>query len=89
MSGGHFCYEQYRIAEIEDQIQELIDTNDDSEYGGEYEARTIARFEQCRDALAAAAKMLHRVDWLVSGDDGEESFHQRWDAELGSGEDGL
>jgi hypothetical protein len=27
--------------------------------------------------------MAQRVDWLISGDDGEESFHQRWKEELG------
>jgi len=27
--------------------------------------------------------MLNRVDWLVSDDDGEDTFHQRWNEELG------
>jgi hypothetical protein len=26
--------------------------------------------------------MTQRIDWLMSGDDSEESFHSRWDTEI-------
>jgi hypothetical protein len=32
--------------------------------------------------VKAAAKILHRIDWLVSGDDGEDSFLRRWDEDV-------
>ena len=25
---------------------------------------------------------LHRIDWLVSGDDGEDTFHARWKEDM-------
>ena len=42
---------------------------------------TLAKFVEARDTLRKAAEMIQRVDWLVSGDDGEESFHRRWEEE--------
>ena len=42
---------------------------------------TLAKFAKARDTLIKASQMAQRVDWLVSGDDGEESFHRRWEEE--------
>jgi len=87
MSGGHFEYQQYRLHDIASQIKELIESNDD-EYewgyrrGNGYSAETIEKFKIAVDTLEKAAIMAQRVDWLVSGDDGEDSFHHRWDEEL-------
>jgi len=87
MSGGHFEYQQYRLHDIASQIKELIASNDD-EYewgyrrGNGYSAETIEKFKIAVDTLEKAAIMAQRVDWLVSGDDGEDSFHRRWDEEL-------
>ena len=44
--------------------------------------RTLAKFVEARDTLKRAGIMAQRVDWLLSGDDGEETFHQRWEEEL-------
>jgi hypothetical protein len=43
---------------------------------------TVAKFIEARDTLRRASVMAQRVDWLVSGDDGEESFHRRWEEDL-------
>ena len=90
MSGGHFDYDQYRISRIADDIQQLIDSNDDESLndfgekrGRGYTPETIARFKVAVFTLHKAQIMAQRVDWLVSGDDGEESFHKRWSEELG------
>jgi len=89
MSGGHFDYAQYRLNDIASAIDELIAGNDDktqNEYG---EARgygfgptTIERFREAAHGLRMAAEMAQRVDWLVSGDDGEGTFHERWAEEV-------
>ena len=34
------------------------------------------------DLLRSAAIYVQRIDWLVSGDDGEDSFHRRLQKEL-------
>ncbi len=89
MSGGHFEYQQYRIEDIARGIEELIESNDDeslNEWGDRrgrgYSVETIEKFKIAVDTLRKAAIMAQRVDWLVSGDDGEDSFHRRWDKEL-------
>jgi hypothetical protein len=89
MSGGHFDYAQYRIEDIARGIEELIESNDDeslNEWGDRrgrgYSVETIEKFKIAVDTLRKAAIMAQRVDWLVSGDDGEDSFHRRWDKEL-------
>ena len=43
---------------------------------------TLAKFAEARDTLKRAGIMAQRVDWLLSGDDGEETFHKRWEEEL-------
>ena len=89
MSGGHFDYDQYKIDQIADSIETLIYNNDDEtedEYGWRrgrgYRPDTIAKFKEALDTCRRAAKMAHRIDWLVSGDDGEDTFHKRWQEDL-------
>lgn len=89
MSGGYFDYQQYRIHDIAASISELIASNDDdtpTEFGGTvgnlFSQDTIAKFEEAELTLRKAEAMAQRVDWLVSGDDSEESFHSRWKEEL-------
>ena len=85
MSGGHFIYAQYHVEEIAREIESLIETNDDEtldEWGGRrgrnYPPEVIDRFREAAHTLYQAAEMAQRVDWLVSGDDGEGSFLKRW-----------
>ena len=77
MSGGHFDYNQHRISEIADDVEQLILSNT------EYSEETIAEFRKGLDALNKAVIYAQRIDWLVSGDDGEESFHRRLSEEMG------
>lgn len=87
MSGGKFEYIQYRIDQAADElnsyIRRCVDEIQD-EYGSkpEYAKETLEKFRECETTLRRAAAMLQRVDWLASGDDGEKSFHCRWDEEL-------
>lgn len=86
MSGGHFNYDQYSIGYIADAIEEVIATNDDKSLdqwghpkGRWYSGATIERFREAVCALRQAQWMAQRIDWLLSCDDSEESFHERWD----------
>lgn len=90
MSGGHFDYKQYEIGYIADEVQQLILTNDSTEkneWGDEkgyhFSSETIAEFKKGLDLLRQAQIYAQRIDWLVSGDDGEDSFHSRLQEELG------
>ena len=89
MSGGHFGYDQYRIDQIADQVEQLILTNDSEELndwgdrrGRNFNPSTINEFRIALRTLREAAIYAQRIDWLVSGDDGEESFHRRLNADL-------
>jgi hypothetical protein len=84
MSGGYFNYDQYRIQYIADMIEQLILNNDsdkldpyDYPIGRHYSKETMVEFEVGLDYLRKAIIYAQRIDWLVSGDDGEETFHER------------
>jgi hypothetical protein len=90
MSGGHFDYNQCHIEDIAEKIEHLIASNndDDIDYYGDpkgrfYSEETIEEFKQGLQALRIAYVYAQRIDWLVSGDDGEDSFHKRLRDELG------
>ena len=89
MSGGHFDYIQYRIDQTADEVKSFIrrcesGERDEYDYQRAYTPETIARFRECELTLRRAAAMLQRVDWLASGDDGEDDFHLRWADEVPS-----
>ena len=88
MSGGSFDYVQFRFGEIVESIRSTIANNDSDEkdeWGGTIGEHLppdiIAKFAETADAVERAAKMVTRVDWLLSGDDGEDSFRCRWTEE--------
>jgi len=89
MSGGYFDYKQYEIDTIADSINQLIKNNVSreidsfgDEIGRKYPVDIIEKFKLTVKTLRLAAVMAQRVDWLVSGDDGEDSFRARWKEEM-------
>ena len=90
MSGGRFDYKQHYIRDIVDSIKDEIATNnikpgwvDDEEWDGQiYSDKTIAKFKEAIKVLRIAEVYAQRVDWLLSGDDDEESFHERLQEDL-------
>lgn len=111
MSGGHFEYAQYKIADIYNSIEEYLqgreldecdiewyikeyfNTDEEAEYlrkhhrtipnQNEFSEETLAEFKKAVHILKQAEIYAQRIDWLLSGDDGEESFHERLKKELG------
>lgn len=89
MSGGYFDGAQYRITDIASDIEELIRNNDSDEkdefgdyMGRHYPPEIIIKFKDAVRLLRLAHIYAHRIDWLVCGDDGEESFIERLKEEL-------
>ena len=89
MSGGHFQYDQYKIGYIADEVKQLILDNDSTEkdeYGYEkghhYSKEVIEKFEEAYILLRKAQIAAQRIDWLVSGDDGPETFLERWQEDM-------
>ena len=51
-------------------------------YYPDYTEETINEFKKGVEILKKARIYAQRIDWLISGDDGEESFHERLKEEL-------
>ena len=79
MSGGHFDYAQHKITDIASEVEDMIENN-----WREFTPATIASFRTSLFFLRTAAVYAQRIDWLVSGDDGEETFLQRLHDDLRS-----
>lgn len=84
MSGGTFDYIQYRLHDIVERIEEEIKGNNTKpemwfgEWTGQiYSDDTIREFKNGIDLLNKALVYAQRIDWLLAGDDGEETFHER------------
>ena len=79
MSGGHFNYDQYKIGDIAQEIKKIVNFINSS---NGYSTKTIRKFNEAIGVLHTAEIMAQRIDWLICGDDGENTFHERWDEEL-------
>jgi len=79
MSGGHFDYQQYRLRDIASEISKLLNRND-----LDLRSETRTRFEEAIRALHVAEAYVQHIDWFVSGDDGEDTFHERLKKDLGA-----
>lgn len=73
MSGGHFNYIQHDIDNAAFEVAELK-----ANLPGHSDPQTVKRYAEASVILEKAAKMLQRIDWYESGDDGEASFNERW-----------
>lgn len=87
MSGGYFDYSEYHIGTIVDDIEKLVNggTNVDEYYSKEYKNYSDETKQELKNALEILRKAevyAHRIDWLLSGDDGEESFHKNLKEDL-------
>jgi len=85
MSGGHFNYNQRILEEIAEEINYLIKNNklaDDYGYCYNYSDEIIKEFKKAVKLLKEANIYVQRIDWLVSGDDSEDSFYKRLKDEL-------
>ena len=67
MSGGAFDYKQFYIRLIAEDIESEIDRRD-------YSDEVIEKFKEAVRILNKAEIYAQRIDWLLSGDDSEESF---------------
>lgn len=105
MSGGSLCdYQQYKISQIADEVEQIIKENkknipiEDLEpwkfdengnvkewykYYYNFSDKTIEQFKKGLDYLKKAYIYAQRIDWLISGDDGEDTFHERLKEDLG------
>lgn len=83
MSGGRWDYQDYRIHDIADTFEDTIEHNNekpewDYDWQGQvYPDNVIEEFKKGYAILKLAEIYAHRADWLLSGDDGDDSFIRR------------
>jgi len=89
MSGGFFNHSQYTLDQIVTDIEDEIYYNDSKEVneyndkrGNGFSEETMQEFKLAVWYLKQAFVYTQRVDWLLSGDDGEETFHERLKKDL-------
>ena len=90
MSGGFFDHSQYTLNQIVTDIEDEIYYNDSEEVneynekrGNGFSEDTMQEFKLAVWYLKQALVYTQRIDWLLSGDDGEETFHERLKKDLG------
>ena len=80
--------DERRIAEFMEgeKMVEVMETKyqeyEDDEYYPEYSEETIQIFKDAVKILRKAAIYANRIDWLLSGDDGEDNLKERLKKEL-------
>ena len=77
MSGGHFDYKEHHIDNIADEIERLLYDNKD------LSVEVITHFLKGVKVLRTASVYAQRIDYLISGDDGQETFLLKLQKELG------
>lgn len=80
MSGGHFQHQQYIISDIANSIKSEIIRNRNAEH--KFSQKTINEFQKAIKVLKQAEIYVDRIDWLLSYDDSEKSFHERLKEDL-------
>ncbi len=61
---------------------EWYDKYPEDMYHYKYPDEVIEKFKEAVDILRKAEVYAHRIDWLLSGDDGEETFLKRLKEDL-------
>lgn len=87
MSGGYFDYKQHDIHDIVESLERVVNsvhegTVDLGGYRMQLSDRTVDVFREALHHLKLAELYVHRIDWLLSEDDSEESFFERLREEL-------
>jgi hypothetical protein len=73
MSGGYFDYNQYHLMSMADSLELVIDNP--NEYQN-FSPATVEEFRYALNHLHLSYIYLHAIDYLLSGDYNEESFHR-------------
>jgi len=81
MSGGAFDYGCFRISQFAEELQNKIDENDTKEecgYCSGYSVKVLEALQSSHRCIELAGKLAHEIEWLYSGDIGEETFIERF-----------
>lgn len=74
---GHYIAKNPIDSSVTEVYEYTYEEYEDGNYYPEYTKETIEEFKKGLEYLKVASIYAHRIDWFLSGDDGEESFHKR------------
>ena len=83
MSGGHFTdcgYDYYKVAQFADELEEEIQNNNveqDFGYTPNYSPEVIEYLKEQVPKMRKMAEIMRHIDYLYSGDHGDDSFMER------------
>lgn len=77
MSGGYFNYANHGLRSMKEELDAIISRND-----SDYHDETLEHFICASCLLELCDLYMHRIDWLLSGDDDEDDFHERLHLDL-------
>lgn len=82
MSGGYFDYNYSHIQEVIEQLEYLLTSDEAQPIREDLAKVTLDKMEEGLEILQKAKIYAQRIEWLISGDDSEESFHRRLEEDL-------
>jgi len=83
VSGGHFGCKQHHIKDIADEIARIVKDEEKRDIPDRYyEPASLDAMKEAYKVLLKAYVYARRIDWLVSGDDSDETFAKRLHKEL-------
>lgn len=83
MSGGSFNYAFHQVGQFIEELEVKLDNADKiDEFGccpNYFEPRVLAKLRNIATMARYTAKLMKEVEWLYSGDIGEDTFMKRID----------
>lgn len=83
MGGGHFEYNCFRISQFAEDLQHAIDVNSSNEQIDDFGTLLLGRhfgddvlvaLKESQAIIEKAGVLAKEIEWLYSGDHGEDSF---------------
>ena len=81
MSGGSFDYAYIRVQQFANELELMLAKQDEVNDWGDrpylMQEATRAQLVEIQETVQAAALLMKEVEWLYSGDTGEDTFMQQ------------
>ena len=83
MSGGYYSHTDYTVGEFADSLRKAIaKTRRKEEYYDYYSDDFLNEMITAYNMARELKLRLHRIDWVLSGDDGEDNYFKRLPNEM-------
>lgn len=85
MSGGYFNYRQLHIADIQDELEILLESEEFiNSLSKKNRVLILEELSKAINSIFISRKYIQRVDYFLSGDDGEVNFLKKLKEDMNS-----